>query len=154
MEERKEEEGCHHGNGGPVSGTFGSLGINSFAYCSSFQHINHRKVIIILFDYTEMSNNKTVLCYVRPKTHCIYDNNHLQNRIRIFPPDISPPGISVMNPTSIYGPNYFHQSSFHLNKERVSSNVRVVHISVWVSFAIILRLRYTMKISFICPASS
>jgi len=41
-----------------------------------------------------------------------------------------------------------------LNKERVSSNVRVVHISVWVSFAIILRLRYTMKISFICPASS
>jgi len=29
-----------------------------------------------------------------------------------------------MSPTSIYGPNYFHQSSFRFNKECVSSNVR------------------------------
>jgi len=31
----------------------------------------------------------------------------------------------VIRPTSIYGLNYFHRSSFHLNNEYVSSNVRV-----------------------------
>src|SRR6218665_145032 len=50
-------------------------------------------------------------------------------------PDISPrmyssiyAELTVINPTSIYGPNYFHQSHFHFNKERFSSNVRVGYI--------------------------
>jgi len=33
--------------------------------------------------------------------------------------------MAVMSPTSIYGLHYFHQFSFDLNKERVSSNVMV-----------------------------
>src|SRR6218665_3651704 len=35
--------------------------------------------------------------------------------------------LSVINPTSIYRPNYFHQSLFHFNKERFPSNVRVAY---------------------------
>jgi len=53
--------------------------------------------------------------------------------IRTIPPDISPrmnraiqAKLTVINPTSIYGPNYFHQSHIHFNKQRFSSNVRVV----------------------------
>ena len=48
---------------------------------------------------------------------------------RTFPMDISPrmnrsieAEITVINPTSIYWPLYFHQSRFHFNTERVSSN--------------------------------
>src|SRR6218665_3339378 len=51
--------------------------------------------------------------------------------------------ITVINPTSIYGPNYFHQSHFHFNKERFSSNVRLVYINFWSNFVIILRFCYT-----------
>jgi len=39
--------------------------------------------------------------------------------------------VTVINPTSIYGPNYFHQSRLHFKKERV----------------------YIANISFIIPAS-
>src|SRR6218665_3611956 len=38
--------------------------------------------------------------------------------------------LSVINPTSIYRPNYFHQSHFHFNKERFSSNVYGSFISI------------------------
>jgi len=41
-----------------------------------------------------------------------------------------------------------------LNKERVSSIVKAVLINFWASFVIILRFRYTSKISFISPTSS
>src|SRR6218665_3828216 len=58
-----------------------------------------------------------------------------------FPPDLSPrtkssiyAALSAINPTSIYRPNYFHQSHFHFNKGRFSSNVRVVYINFWANF--------------------
>jgi len=51
-------------------------------------------------------------------------------------------------------PHYFHQSCFHSNKERVSSNVSVGLVSFWVSFVIIKRFRYSAKNAFISPVSS
>jgi len=53
---------------------------------------------------------------------------------RTLPPELPHPinrptymsaKITVVRSISSYGPNYFHQSSFHLNNERVSSNLRV-----------------------------
>ena len=98
----------------------------------------------------------------------------LQNRksappccgIRTFPLDISPglppvnmlmyAKITVRSPTSIYDQQCFHQSRFHLNKERVTctSNVRVNYVSFWTGFVVISRFRYTTKISFIRSAYS
>src|SRR6218665_269319 len=42
--------------------------------------------------------------------------------------------ITVINPTSIYGLNYIHQSHFHVNKERFSSLVRVPRQFVYGHF--------------------
>src|SRR6218665_2345925 len=82
--------------------------------------------------------------------------------MRAFPPrNFSPQmkssiyaELSVINPTSTYRLNYFHQSHFHFNKERFSSNVRVVYIDFWANFVNFYRFRYTAKSSFITPASS
>src|SRR6218665_1813579 len=70
-----------------------------------------------------------------------------------YPPDIFPPmnrptlaEITVMSPTSIYKLHYFNQSCFHLNKECVSSNVRVNKVSFLVSSIIISRFCNTAKI--------